>query len=426
MRILIVTHYFPPENAIASLRPYSWAKYWTAIGHQVTVLTTQEAVSEQNLNLPLPSCEIWRVGRPSILHKGRLSGNLPGTRSPLSLWNKGMGYFKKKIIGFINRTGIGFFRAPSLDYKWPELVRKSGLFDSDRFWDICVCTFGEASVLKVGFDLKEKRKIGKLVFDFRDLWTSNINFKGLFPFNVYERIQEFRWCKQADILTTVSSPLAEELEKTHHRKAHVILNGFDPDDRKGITAERVLDPMKKNILYTGTIYRGFQNPSPLFEAVWQLKQENYPGISDLMITFAGKNSAEVERLLEKYDVESQVCCLGFLKREVILSLQEQADILLFLDYNSENGDGILTGKLYEYLFSGSRIWTVGKINRASRIIEENGLGVALGNDVGKIKLALKRLFIEQQIEKNGHEQLSEKLRVYTREYQARKMLELFC
>ena len=98
MRILIVTHYFPPENAIASLRPYSWAKYWTAIGHQVTVLTTQEAVSEQNLNLPLPSCEIWRVGRPSILHKGRLSGNLPGTRSPLSLWNKGMGYFKKKII----------------------------------------------------------------------------------------------------------------------------------------------------------------------------------------------------------------------------------------------------------------------------------------------------------------------------------------
>lgn len=99
---------------------------------------------------------------------------------------------------------------------------------------------------------------------------------------------------------------------------------------------------------------------------------------------------------------------------------------MFLDYNSENGDGILTGKLYEYLFSGSRIWTVGKINRASRIIEENGLGVALGNDVGKIKLALKRLFIEQQIEKNGHEQLSEKLRVYTREYQARKMLELFC
>ena len=73
MQILIVTHYFPPENTIASLRPYSWAKYWTRSGHQVTVLTTQEPIAEQNLSLPLPDCEILRVFRPTILNRGRLS-----------------------------------------------------------------------------------------------------------------------------------------------------------------------------------------------------------------------------------------------------------------------------------------------------------------------------------------------------------------
>lgn len=423
MRILIITHYFPPENAIASLRPYSWAKYWTQLGHQVTVLTTQEPVAEQNLNLPLPECEILRVFRPVILNRGRLSKkNSENVMSPTT-WNKCKGFFVKKLIRFINRTGVGFFRAPSLDSRWPGMVRKSGLLDSGRFWDVCICTFGEASVLKVGGNLKKRGQVGKLVFDFRDLWTENVNFKGLFPFSVYERLLEYRWCRLADVLTTVSEPLAFELEKKHHKKVHVVLNGFDPDDRKGNLCAEKLDASKINILYTGTIYRGFQDPSPLFEAMKNLMQNDYPGISDLVITFAGRNNVEAERLAEKHGVQSHVNCLGFLKRETILNLQECADVLLFLDYNSVNGDGILTGKLYEYMFSGTRIWTVGNVNKASLIIEENGLGVAYGNDVEKLKEGLKELLVKKYTEKYSLDLLAEKLEKYTREYQAQRMLD---
>lgn len=35
MKILIVSYYFPPQNSIASLRPYSWAKWWRRAGHDV-------------------------------------------------------------------------------------------------------------------------------------------------------------------------------------------------------------------------------------------------------------------------------------------------------------------------------------------------------------------------------------------------------
>ena len=422
MRILIITHYFPPENAIASLRPYSWAKYWTRLGHKVTVLTTQEPIAEQNLNLPLPECEILRVFRPVILNRGRLSKKKSENVVPLTIWNKCKGYFVKKLLRFINRTGVGFFRAPSLDYKWPKLIRKSGLLDSERYWDLCVCTFGEASVLKVGGDLKKRGQVGKLIFDFRDLWTANVNFKGLFPFNIYERFLEYRWYRLADVITTVSEPLAIELERKYHKKVQVVLNGFDPDDKRNNTCNEGLDSSKVNILYTGTIYRGFQDPSPLFKAIKSLMQDNYPGISDLTVTFAGRNNVEAERLAEKYDVQSLVSCLGFLKRETILSLQEYADVLLFLDYNSVNGDGILTGKLYEYMFSGTWIWTIGKVNKASLIIEENGLGIAYGNDVEKIKEGLKELLVRKSTEKISLELLVEKLKKYTRGYQAQKML----
>ena len=53
MKILIITHYFPPLNSIASLRPYSWAKYWTKVGHDVTVLTTKKFPSD-NLTMEMP------------------------------------------------------------------------------------------------------------------------------------------------------------------------------------------------------------------------------------------------------------------------------------------------------------------------------------------------------------------------------------
>ena len=42
MKILIVSTYFPPANSIASLRPYSWAKWWSRAGHDITVLTTEK------------------------------------------------------------------------------------------------------------------------------------------------------------------------------------------------------------------------------------------------------------------------------------------------------------------------------------------------------------------------------------------------
>jgi hypothetical protein len=40
MRILLVTHDFPPLNSSAARRPYSWAAAWSARGHHVHVVTT--------------------------------------------------------------------------------------------------------------------------------------------------------------------------------------------------------------------------------------------------------------------------------------------------------------------------------------------------------------------------------------------------
>ena len=42
MRILLVSPYFPPQQAIASLRAHSFASAWSSAGVEVTVLTTRK------------------------------------------------------------------------------------------------------------------------------------------------------------------------------------------------------------------------------------------------------------------------------------------------------------------------------------------------------------------------------------------------
>jgi hypothetical protein len=48
MKLLIITYFFPPLNSIASLRLYSFAKYLTEFGLDVTVFTTPKKVNNMD------------------------------------------------------------------------------------------------------------------------------------------------------------------------------------------------------------------------------------------------------------------------------------------------------------------------------------------------------------------------------------------
>ena len=88
----------------------------------------------------------------------------------------------------------------------------------------------------------------------------------------------------------------------------------------------------------------------------------------------------------------------------------------------------MTGKLFEYLFSGSLIWCIGKRWLPSRIVEENNLGCVLENDVLKIKEHLIEILTSGLPRKIDQSELIGRLSQYTREYQAdlllSKMMEL--
>ncbi len=132
--------------------------------------------------------------------------------------------------------------------------------------------------------------------------------------------------------------------------------------------------------------------------------------------------ANLRELIVLYGLEEYVKDGGFIARENALRMQRDAHVLLFLEVNNE--DGILTGKLFEYLCSGTPIWGIGVSNKmgAGKLIEQHKAGKSFGNDDQKILYALKNLLTEGS--KKAVVISKDILRKYTRKYLAEKLINL--
>ena len=63
MRVLLLTHFFPPQDVVAAKRPYGWARAWTDSGHEVHVVTTENYGFDGPLgyDVPCDGIDVHRV-----------------------------------------------------------------------------------------------------------------------------------------------------------------------------------------------------------------------------------------------------------------------------------------------------------------------------------------------------------------------------
>jgi glycosyltransferase involved in cell wall biosynthesis len=419
MKILIVAAFFPPQNSIASLRPYSWAKYWSRSGHDVTVLTTVKKEKENNFVKDYFNFSIIELPIPllSTISSWSSKNNLsdPVGKKYFSIWL----FLKRIFFSFTSKSGCFYScRFPDFHDFWAKkAIKRIGY----SHFDIVVSTGGPYSVHRVGLALKRKNPNIKWIVDWRDLWTKNHIFSGLKVFHIYEWYLENKFHQNANLIITASEPSSETLRGMTETRVETIYNGFDTEDFQKIKSK----PRNNNnafiVVYTGTIYRGFQDPSSFFKAVSNLKQEKLLNPDILKIKFAGFNS-DVSDLADKYNISDFYSYLGFIPREDALQLQYDADAVLFLEYTADV-PGILTGKLFEYLYIAKEIISIGKDGEtmASKFINDAQAGNSFGNDVGKIEAYLERRILKK--DKRYHDKNMELISIYSRNKQAQCLLE---
>lgn len=395
MKILIITHYFPPFNSIASLRPYSWAKYWTLAGHDVTVLTTQKNTELANeLHLSNPGYRVVEVPIPKIggfLKKkvGFRRKDKSGSEDKGPIHRGKEGLIRKIYRKLRDRTGVlSFCRMPDKSDLWitPAFKQARAL----GTWDLIVSTYCPYATHIVAWKLKTGGYAPLWVADYRDLWTEHPAFSGLWPFTFIENLLEKRLLRDADLLSTVSESLALSLRtRFKNKKVVSIPNGFDPDEIAALSPELIF-PLDGNvrIVYTGSIYGLNQDPTPLFRAIRELRDNESTRqlISRLKVLFAGPPSDALLDGISHFNLQDIIEWRGFLSREDSLRMQRDADILLFLSWRKSE-KGLITGKLYEYLGSQTPILSVGghPSDDADEMIRSFGAGWVCNQDTEAIK-----------------------------------------
>jgi glycosyltransferase involved in cell wall biosynthesis len=440
MKILIVTAYFPPQNAIASLRPYSWAKYWSRAGHEVEVLTMAKKRTFNDLRSPLNGFAVHKLRLPAlsrIMQSERLRRAFHDTREP----RNGPVRQPKAIVALrwvvrdlaesirscLERYGIFIgARLPRLEDLW---IPRALQWARPRGWDAIVSTSGPYLVHLVAHQLKRKGRARVWIADYRDLWTGNPYAPGLFPFSLLEEWLERKALRHCDAITTVSGPLAGALSARNPRKkVHVVENGFDSDDHNSIDASPAFPSNGKlRLVYTGTIIPRKRDPSPLFKALSSLRElpGGYSRLSRLEVVFAGLKTGYLSSKVRHFALDGTVTLFGTLSRDVALRMQRDADVLLLLESMQPGAEGVLTGKIFEYLHCKAPIWGIGisEESEAGKLIMSARAGIVFGTDSKRIMKALVEL-TDDRSERITKEVKSEILRRYDRGFLANRMLSI--
>lgn len=419
MRILILSTFFPPLNSIASLRPHSWAKYWTLAGHDVTVVTTAKIPDATDLKVTNPGYHVVEVPLPLVVGKLKPQGPCGAKNTPQPIW-------RRAVDGLRGRTGIfSACRMPDLTDLWIPRAQKIAIQRGP--WDVVVSSYGPYAPHLVARHLKNKGVAKTWAADFRDLWYDNPIYRGLPVVCWVEKHLQHDILRSADVVTTVSEPLKDSLvRRCPTANAHVIMNGFDPDDMFLLPQESIFPhDGKVRMVYTGNIYRGKRDPTLLFRAMARMNEDPAKKalLDRLEVVFVGVSQENIASIRDDNGVMPWVKVCPSVSRERALCMQRDAQYLLFLDWADHNTKGIVTGKLYEYLFSGTSIVSIGgpSDSSANEIIHRLDAGWTF-DDVSTLEEFLTQIVENPDMAKK--KDLVDVLQPYLRSTQAMAFLKL--
>jgi hypothetical protein len=161
-------------------------------------------------------------------------------------------------------------------------------------------------------------------------------------------------------------------------------NGFDPEDFAGMDNVEPFDRGRLTIVHAGVIYPGRRDPTPLFKAIAALSEDK----RKIRCLFYHDANGSVATLVGRYGLGSCVEIRDAIPRPEILRVERQADILLECRWQEAAGDGVIPGKLFEYIGARRPILSIGSLTGESAdIIRDNSLGL-VSNDPEKIKAML--------------------------------------
>lgn len=345
-RVLLITYSFPPQASAGALRPGYLGRYLPEYGWEVSVVTRASAVPPFSVPLfPAGKASVAQRQDPSVSNRPLLRRALGKTRDTLA--------FPDELVGWI-----------------PMAVRAGMQAVRSRHFDAVLSTALPMSAHVAAWYLSKRTGL-PWIADYRDAWSGN-PYMPWGPLKSFaERTFEQFLIRHAAAVTTVSEPIAKQLERVHSRTATAIPNGYDEADWQDCALPV---PQSFDLIYAGNLYDGKRSPEMLFQALRELQEVHHPA-GGASVHFYTVNNIGLHEAAQRHGVSSQIFIHGFVPRPEVLRRQREAAVLLILlnaDPRTENETG---SKYLEYLGARRPMLVCGSSGSVMRsIVSSSGLG----------------------------------------------------
>ncbi len=422
LNILIITYYWPPSGGSGVQRWMFFAKYLKQLGHNPLVLTVDPKYASYNLkdNSLIDQVKDIQTHRTysleilklySFFKSGNRNESIPQSYIPdQSFFDKVSSFIRLNFFIPDSRIGWNYFAFK----KAKKLIEKNNIH--------CVITTGPPhSTHLIGKKISEKFKL-KWIVDLRDPWAEIFYLKDKFRFKYAKKLNlkfESDVLNCADsIITTVGNRYKDIImgKLSNSKKIHKIYNGYDKSVYDKI---KEIKPASYNIVFTGILTKN-HNYQAFYKVLSYLKQE-YKDL-DMIFTFAGKIDQEIKKL---YSEKINFIDRGYVIHETAIEIIKSSHLLINFNYLKTEETDMVSGKLIEYLASGSPIINFSNSAEESNSLLKNSIKSfnAESNEVIKVVNFIKKEY-DSWLDGNYEKDIPKNIESLSREKLTNKLVKL--
>lgn len=382
-KILFIAYSFYPDNAIEAVRPTKLVKYLKKNRNcSCDVVTVETDYPKQKFsNDDIYYDNIYKVNVNNKTLEDQSKNDNKINRETKKKYYRMLPKFVREILMmFLNY--MYYFKAK-------KILRKIDLSKYDAVFS----TYGpEFSHLTASY-VKKKNKDIIWIADFRDPVYNPLFHSRLLK--KYKKSFVNKKCKNADFITSVSTDSIKSLHSKKQNQVITLNNGYDLEDYE---RNKVNKFQKFTFLTIGNLYEGERSVIPVIQAVKELINKGKINADNVQFAYIGNKSDSLAEELAKFNLENLLLDMGYVTRDESIRIQSKSHILLLPSWNYKNYEGVIPGKFYEFLVSGTPMIAVIEGNKSNselrRYIRDTNSGVSYENDTKENDFLLIKKYIK--------------------------------
>ena len=363
--ILIVTYYWPPSGGPGVQRVLKFCKYLYETDWKPIILTVDNGdfpVIDQSLEKDVLGYKIYK-SKSFSFHKIFNFLNKKSTTPTFQLSSAEQDGFFIKLSRWIRLNIV--IPDGRVGWYFDSVNVGSKIFRENKIDAI----FSSAPPYTTHLIAKNLALSNNLpwIADFRDPWTDrfyNYENKRWWITSKLDKVLEDSVINSAQKCVTVS----KEISRSFKADFNVVHNGFDEKDFLNVHPNKE----KENVVirYIGTMTKS-QNPKNFFKAISRLNsnQKKYK------VELIGNIHPDIKVYIQEKGFDKFVYFLSYIDHGKAIQRMVNAHFLLLVIPNTVKNKGIVTGKLFEYIRSMSKIIMIGPLDSdAAEIINNTSSG----------------------------------------------------